>query len=136
MSKIRSKDTGIEIALRTRLWHEGIRYRKNLRTLPGKPDIVITKYKIAIFCDSSFWHGKTYNEKTFDKTENRDFWNAKITKNIERDNVVNQMLKQCGYIVIRLTDSQIINEIDSCVLEITNTIELMKNSLNHSSKSN
>jgi len=63
MSRIKSKNTSIEILLRKSLWHEGIRYRKNYKKLPGKPDIAITKYKIAIFCDGEFWHGKNWNLK-------------------------------------------------------------------------
>ena len=59
MQSIRSKDTSLELKLRSALWKEGIRYRKNYNKLPGKPDIAITKYKIAVFCDSSFWHGGT-----------------------------------------------------------------------------
>lgn len=61
MQHIRSKDTQIEVILRKALWHAGIRYRKYYDTLPGKPDIVITKYKIAIFCDGEFFHGKNWN---------------------------------------------------------------------------
>lgn len=57
MQAIKSKDTHIELALRNALWHKGIRYRKNYKGLPGKPDIAITKYRIAVFCDSDFWHG-------------------------------------------------------------------------------
>ena len=57
---IKSKDTKIELALRKALWNKGYRYRKNYRLLPGKPDIVLTKYKIAIFCDSEFFHGKDW----------------------------------------------------------------------------
>ena len=63
MQHIRSKDTSIELKLRHALWHHGIRYRKNYKALPGKPDIAITKYKIAVFCDSSFWHGKNISTK-------------------------------------------------------------------------
>ena len=61
MQHIRSKDTEIELVLRRALWREGIRYRKNYNKLPGKPDIAITKYKIAIFCDGEFFHGKEWN---------------------------------------------------------------------------
>ena len=58
MSHIKSKDTKIEVKLRKALWHKGYRYRKNYSQLPGKPDIVLTKFKIVIFCDSEFFHGK------------------------------------------------------------------------------
>ena len=61
MRKIHSKDTSIELLLRKALWHKGYRYRKNYKVLPGSPDIVLTKYKIAIFCDSEFFHGKDWD---------------------------------------------------------------------------
>ena len=60
MKNIKSKDTSIEIQLRKALWHKGYRYRKNYKILPGTPDIVLTKYKIAVFCDSDFFHGKDW----------------------------------------------------------------------------
>lgn len=63
MSKIHSSDTSIEVRLRKALWHKGYRYRKNYKVLPGSPDIALTKYKIAIFCDSEFFHG-VYSNKT------------------------------------------------------------------------
>lgn len=62
MTAIRSRDTSIEVTLRKALWHKGFRYRKNYNILPGKPDIVITKYNIAIFCDSEFFHGKDWEK--------------------------------------------------------------------------
>ena len=68
MSHIKGKDTSIEVLLRKALWHKGIRYRKNYKKLPGTPDIAITKYKIAIFCDSEFFHG---------------FWGQEIQKRTE-----------------------------------------------------
>ena len=73
MSRIKSKNTSIEILLRKALWREGIRYRKNLKSLPGKPDIAITKYKIAVFCDGELWHGKDWEEKKNTIKSNRDF---------------------------------------------------------------
>ena len=60
MSRICGKDTSIEVVLRKALWHRGFRYRKNYKGLPGRPDIVLTKYRIAIFCDSEFFHGKDW----------------------------------------------------------------------------
>jgi DNA mismatch endonuclease (patch repair protein) len=77
MQHIRSTDTSIEIKLRKALWHEGIRYRKNYKALPGKPDIAITKYRIAVFCDSSFWHGRDFEKKKPVAT-NHQYWDAKI----------------------------------------------------------
>ena len=80
MRKIHSKDTSIEIQLRKALWHKGYRYRKNYKALPGSPDIVLTKYKIAIFCDSEFFHGKDWEilKLRLEKGKNPDYWIKKI----------------------------------------------------------
>ena len=74
MQAIRSTDTSIEIALRTALWHRGVRYRKNYKQLPGKPDIAITKYRIVVFCDSDYWHGYDWENRHQRIKSNRDYW--------------------------------------------------------------
>ena len=86
MQRIHSTDTSIEVKLRKALWKKGFRYRKNVKDLPGKPDIVLTKYKIAIFCDSEFFHGKDWPslQAQLQRGKNPDFWIAKITRNMER----------------------------------------------------
>ena len=114
MQHIRSKDTSIEIKLRKALWHEGIRYRKNYKALPGKPDIAITKYRIAVFCDSSFWHGRDFEKKKPVAT-NHQYWNAKIKRNMERDNEVNRQLKEMGWVVLRFWDIEINKQLEMCV---------------------
>lgn len=121
MQHIRSKDTSIEIKLRKALWHEGIRYRKNYERLPGKPDIAITKWKIAVFCDSSFWHGRDFKIKKPVETNN-DYWNKKIKRNIERDKKVNQSLTALGWIVLRFWDIEIKQNLDQCINTIKNAI--------------
>lgn len=87
VSKIRSKDTSIEVQLRKALWHKGYRYRKNHKDLPGSPDSVLTKYKIAIFCDSEFFHGKDWDvlKLRLEKGKNPDYWIKKIEQNRTRD---------------------------------------------------
>lgn len=82
MKNIRSKDTSIELKLRKELWRRGYRYRKNYTELPGKPDIVLTKYKIAIFCDSEFFHGKDWEvlKPQLEKGKNADFWIKRYRK--------------------------------------------------------
>ena len=114
MQHIRSKDTSIEIKLRKALWHEGIRYRKNYKALPGKPDIAITKYRIAIFCDSSFWHGRDFDKKKPVAT-NHQYWDAKIKRNMERDKEVNQQLRAAGWTVLRFWDIEINKNMDECI---------------------
>lgn len=87
MRNIKSRDTAIEIQLRTALWNKGYRYRKNYNKLPGKPDIVLTKYRIAIFCDSEFFHGKDWDvlKVQLQKSKNSEFWINKISNNMKRD---------------------------------------------------
>ena len=96
MRKIHSKDTSIELLLRKALWHKGYRYRKNYKVLPGSPDIVLTKYKIAIFCDSEFFHGKDWEilKLRLEKGKNPDFWIKKIERNRNHD-YENDCLNPC-----------------------------------------
>lgn len=87
MSRIRCKDTSIEVTLRKALWKKGYRYRKNYKKLPGRPDIALTKYKIAIFCDGEFFHGKDWEvlKPKLEKGKNPNYWIPKIERNMERD---------------------------------------------------
>lgn len=118
MSKIPSKNTQPEILLRKALWSEGIRYRLNVAKLPGKPDIVINKVKLAIFVDGSFWHGYNWDEKKLKIKSNSEYWLKKIERNIERDNENNIALQKMGYFVLRFWDHQVKKEIESCILQI------------------
>ncbi len=121
MQHIRSTDTSIEVKLRTALWHEGIRYRKNFKELPGKPDIAITKYKIAVFCDSSFWHGRYFDSKKPVDT-NHEYWDKKLRRNMERDEEVNKALRSMGWIVLRFWDEDIHKHLDDCLKTVKETI--------------
>lgn len=100
MKRIKSQDTSIELLLRKKLWHLGYRYRKNYNKLPGKPDIVFLKVKIAVFCDSDFWHGRNFDESSFLKTSNKEYWINKIQRNIEIDFEVDYALSSLGYRII------------------------------------
>lgn len=117
MQHIRSKDTKIEVLLRKALWHKGIRYRKNYSKIPGKPDIAITKYKIAVFCDSEFFHGKDWEElqPRLLKGDNGEFWVKKIGRNRERDEEINKQLEFMGWTVIRFWGNDIKKCLDECV---------------------
>ena len=128
MSRIKSKDTKIEIALRKALWHKGYRYRKNVSELPGKPDIVLTKQKIAIFCDSEFFHGKDWEvlKPQLEKGNNSDYWIKKISRNRERDDEVNKLLLFGGWTVIRFWGKDIQNKLDECIQVIEETIFLQQ----------
>ena len=123
MQAIKSKDTTIELALRKALWSKGIRYRKNCKTLIGKPDIAITKYKIAVFCDSEYWHGFDWENRNQKIKSNREYWIPKIERNMARDQEVNAALEQEGWTVIRFWERQIRKELDRCVDEILTAIK-------------
>ena len=124
MSKIRSKDTSFELLLRKALWHKGYRYRKNYKVLPGSPDIVLTKYKIAIFCDSEFFHGKDWDSlKTrLEKGKNPEFWINKIERNRNRDYENDKKLLFLGYTVIHFWGQDIIKHTDECIQAIEESI--------------
>lgn len=115
MSKIRGQETKPEIALRKALYSKGVRYRKNYKKLPGNPDIVLIKHKLAIFIDGSFWHGYNWEEKKLKIKANREFWIKKIERNMQRDNENNIALQELGYTVVRFWDHDVKKEIDKCV---------------------
>ena len=117
MKRIKSKDTSIEILLRKALWKKGYRYRKNCKDITGKPDICFKGKKIAIFCDSEFWHGKYFLEGKYIPKTNRKFWTEKLQKNIERDKIVNQKLKEESWIVLRFWEEDIRKNLDKCIKE-------------------
>lgn len=120
MRAIKSQDTKIEIALRKALWHKGVRYRKNYKVCSCKPDIVITKYKIAVFCNGDFWHGK---ESKYHIHTHKEYWNEKIQRNKERDLENTIELRDNGWIVLRYWESEITKDIEKCVTEILKYIK-------------
>lgn len=124
MQNIHSKDTAIEVQLRKALWNKGYRYRKNYKNLPGKPDIVLTKYKIAIFCDGEFFHGKDWEvlKPRLEKGKNGDFWISKISKNRKHDDEVNKKLLFMGWTVIRFWGNDIKKYTNECIKVIEETI--------------
>jgi len=124
MSRIRSKDTSIEVKLRKTLWHKGYRYRKNYKNLPGSPDIALTKYKIAIFCDSEFFHGKDWEvlKARLEKGSNPDYWIKKIERNRDRDVENDKKLLFLGWTVIHFWGKDILQNTEECIRVIEETI--------------
>ena len=118
MSRIKNKNTSIEVSLRKALWQSGIRYRKNCSDLPGAPDIVITKYQIAIFCDGEFWHGKDWEVKKPRIKSNRNYWVEKIERNMSRDRHNEWVLNGMGWIVLRFWGTEIQKDLPGCIKEI------------------
>ncbi len=118
MSRIRGKDTSIEVKLRKELYRRGYRYRTNSKYIFGHPDISFKKYKVAIFCDSEFWHGKNFEVNKAKLHSNLDYWIPKIERNIARDEEVNVHLKAEGYTVIRFWGEEINKNLSGCVDKI------------------
>jgi len=115
MSQVKNKDSKIEITLRKALWRNGLRYRINQKGIFGNPDVIFSKRRVAIFCDSEFFHGYDWeNAKEKIKT-NREFWIPKIERNIERDRVVNNKLQEDGWIVLRFWGNDLLRHTSQCV---------------------
>lgn len=124
MQNIKSKDTQIEMILRKALWEKGYRYRKHYSCLPGKPDIVLIKYKIAIFCDGEFFHGKDWEnlQLRLEKSNNKEFWISKISRNRERDDEINKRLLFMGWKVLRFWGNDIKKNTEECIKVIEETV--------------
>ena len=124
MKAIRSKDTSIELILRKALYHRGFRYRKNYKALPGTPDIAITKYRIAIFCDSEFFHGKDWDtlKLRLENGSNSTYWIKKITRNMERDRENERELRFQEWTVLRFWGEDIRKHTDDCVRAVEEAI--------------
>lgn len=120
MSANKGKGTKLELLFGKLLWNAGVRYRKNDKTVFGKPDFIIRKMKIAIFCDGEFWHGKDWEKRKNDHKSNCAFWYSKIERNIERDKEVNEQLKTQGWTVFRFWETEITKEPDKCLNRILN----------------
>lgn len=127
MSKIRSKDTKIEIQVRHWLYHHGIRYRKNCRDIPGKPDIAIKKYKIAIFVHGCFWHGHENCKYYRLPKSNVEYWQDKIRKNIDRDSNNVESLKRSGWNVFVVWECQVKSNFEAVMLDLLQEIDILKN---------
>lgn len=118
MAANKSKGTKLELSFGKLLWNAGVRYRKNDKSVPGKPDFVIKGPKIAIFCDGEFWHGRDWDVRKKDHKSNCDFWHSKIERNIERDKEINEELHRQGWKVFRFWETEITKKPDVCLNEI------------------
>lgn len=123
MQAVKNKDSEIELLLRHALWSRGVRYRKNVKTIFGHPDIAFLGKRVAVFCDSEFWHGYDWENRKNEFKSHQDFWIPKIEKNIQRDKEVTERLSEIGWIVIRFWGSEIKKDPAACadyIVEILN----------------
>ncbi len=123
MQRVKNKDSEIELSLRKALWSMGLRYRKNLKSVFGHPDIAFIGKKIAVFCDSEFWHGYDWERRKNDFKVRQDFWIPKIERNMERDHEVNEKLASEGWIVIRFWGKEIKSDVNACAEKIKKAVE-------------
>lgn len=112
MSRIKGKDTGLEMRVRSALHRRGLRFRKHVKDLPGRPDVVFRKARVAVFVDGDFWHGYRFPSWE-DKVS--DFWKKKINKNRERDAANHRKLRQMEWMVIRLWQHEVEEDFDACI---------------------
>ena len=122
MSKVKLKNGKAETLLAKRLWGLGHRHRRNYKKILGSPDIAITKFKIAVFVDGEFWHGKDWEIRKERLQHNREYWIEKIEENIARDRRVDAELLQMGWTPVHFWEKDVLKDPDTCVWEV---IELM-----------
>lgn len=123
MQAVKNKDSKIELMLRHELWTRGVRYRKNVTRIFGKPDIAFIGKKVAVFCDSEFWHGYDWDKQKDKIKTNREFWVHKIERNIERDKEVTKTLEADGWIVLRFWGNEISKNVGACADVIVNVLK-------------
>ena len=118
MQQVKYKDSEIELLLRKALWQKGLRYRKNVKSVFGHPDIAFIGKKVAVFCDSEFWHGYDWEHRKEDFKVRQEFWIPKIERNMKRDREVTERLQKDGWKVLRFWGKEIKCNLEECVLEI------------------
>jgi len=122
MKQVKNKDSVIEIALRKELWNRGLRYQKNVTKIFGKPDLVFKGKKVAVFCDSEFWHGYNWEERKKDFKSHQEFWIPKIERNMQRDIEVTEELQKQGWKVLRFWGNEIKKNVSGCADIIEKTV--------------
>lgn len=115
--------TSIETTLGKAMWEVGLRYRKNVKTIFGKPDFIFKGRKIAVFCDGEFWHGRYWEQRKLDHKSNKQFWISKIERNIERDREVTKTLQNDGWTVLRFWETDIKKNIHHCIAQVLQAYE-------------
>jgi len=123
MSRVKNKDTSLEMCIRSKLQKRGLRFKKNVKYLYGKPDIVFHKVKVAVFIDGDFWHGFRFPQWKYKIPE---FWQEKISKNRSRDQRNFRKLRKMGWHVIRIWQHEIKRDIEACTDKIISAIETSK----------
>lgn len=116
MRSVRGKDTALEVRVRSALWRLGLRFRKNVAALPGRPDVAFPKKKVAVFVDSCFWHGCPTHLRR--PKSNQDYWEAKVARNIKRDAEVNAAYVEMGWRTMRIWEHELKEDFGGCIARI------------------
>ncbi len=122
MSRIRSEDTGPEMALRRPVWRLGLRYRTHVRALPGTPDMAFPSARVAVFVDGDFWHGRLLREAGKCPAHNGAAWRAKLERNAARDARVDGKLRALGWLPVRFWASDVLRDADACARLVSGTV--------------
>ena len=123
MSNVRLKNGKAETILAKRLWHEGYRYRRNYKKLPGSPDIALTTYRVAVFVDGEFWHGENWEERKSKLKHNHEYWIEKIEENMARDKRVDGQLQDMGWTTVHFWEKQVLKHTDECLQVVLELLE-------------
>lgn len=126
MANVKLKNGKAEQLLAKRLWHSGLRYRKNYKKLPGSPDIAITSSHIAIFVDGEFWHGFEWESRKMRLKSNREYWIEKIEENIRRDQKNDLLLESSGWRVFHFWEKQVLKDVEMCAETVINAVREKK----------
>jgi len=123
-------DTWHELLLRRELWRIGLRYRKHVKDLPGTPDLVFRRARVVVFCDGDFWHGRNWRRLrcNLDRGTNAEYWTRKIAANIKRDVRITSVLKQNGWRVVRMWETDILRDATSRARLIKKVVDSRLNS--------
>ena len=124
MANVSLKGGKSETMLARAIWHMGIRYRKNYKSLPGSPDIAITKYKVAVFVDGEFWHGENWEERKQKLKNNRDYWIEKIEENIARDKRNDAILREMGWTPLHFWEKDIKKDVQKCADKVVDAVQI------------
>ena len=123
MSRIKGKDTSIEVQVRKYLFSQGFRYRKNVSTLPGKPDIVLPKYRVAVFINGCFWHRHPDCKYAYMPKSRVEFWQGKFERNVKNDELHRKKLAEVGWRVITIWECEIKNHFEETMESLISQIK-------------
>jgi DNA mismatch endonuclease, patch repair protein len=130
-AKNKAANTKCEILLRSALWRRGLRFRKNVRELPGKPDVVFPRERVVVFVDGDFWHGRNWEERRRKLAAgvNSGYWVAKIQTNMDRDARHNEELTQLGWTVLRFWETDVLTDLTGTAISVNEVVQAKRSGM-------